>query len=301
MSLAKKMLKSMTAYGRATLVVPLGHFTVELYSVNRRHLEIDNCFPQEFLCFDADLKSWIASVVSRGSITAKLSAQFGKETPVTVSPNLALARQLKNAWEEIADDLMLPPEKGFSLDMLKDVEQMILFETNPAIEESFRHILKQVVMQALQKLVEMKEIEGLALSQDILARLNKIHAAVDELEELAPCAAKRFQEQLQKRIEELLPGRIENEERILREICIYAEKVDVSEELTRLRSHIKQFADLVENSTASVGKTLDFLVQEMNREINTIGSKGSEIKISKLVILIKSELERIREQIQNIE
>lgn len=301
MSLAKQMLKSMTAYGRATVVVPLGHFTVELYSVNRRHLEINNCFPPEFLCFDADIKRWIASAISRGFITAKLSAQFEKATPVTPRPNLALARQLKQAWEEISTDLILPEEHGFKLEMLTDVEQIILYESNPSLEEEFRNILQQVILQALEQLVRMKETEGLALKNDISGRLEKIQAAVDEIALLAPGVAKRFQIELQKRLEELLPGKIENEERILRELCIYAEKVDVSEELTRLKSHVKQFAGLIDHPSVSVGKTLDFLVQEMNREVNTVGSKAAELKISQLVIVVKSELERIREQIQNIE
>lgn len=291
----------MTACGRATLAAPLGHFTVELYSVNRRHLEINNCFPQEFLCFDADLKRWIAAAVSRGFITAKLVAQFDKETPITLRPNLALARQLRKAWEEIACELDLPPEKGFKLEMLSSVEQMILCEDNPALLDDFRAVLQKVVDEALEQLIKMKEIEGIALSQDILTRLKNINAAVVEISSLAPGAPKRYQEELKKRLEELLPGRIENEERILRELCIYAEKLDISEELTRLKSHVDQFANLVMTSDGSVGKTLEFLVQEINREINTVGSKSSELKISQLVIVIKSELEKIREQIQNIE
>ncbi len=291
----------MTACGRATLRVPLGHFTVELYSVNRRHLEINNCFPQEFLCFDVDLKKWIASAVSRGFVTAKLVAQFDKETPVKFRPNFALARQMKEAWDEIADDLQLPPECGFKLEMLKDIEQIILFEDNSSVIEAFREVLYEVVHSALQRLVEMKETEGLALSEDILTRLKNITAVIEEITVLTPGAPKRYQAELQKRLEELLPGRIENEERILRELCIYAEKLDVSEELTRLKSHAAQFASLIQAASTSAGKTLEFLVQEMNREINTVGSKASELKISQLVIVIKSELERIREQIQNVE
>lgn len=295
------MLKSMTAYGYAVLTVPLGRFTVELSSVNRRYLEVNNCFPQEFLCFDADLRRWIGSTISRGLITAKLTIQFEKETSVSIKPNLALARQYKNAWDEISKDLRLPPEQGFRLDMLKDVEQIILFEENSPQVEALRDILHEVVHKALENLIEMKEIEGFALSQDILLRLKNIHSAVDEIAGLAQEAPKRHQNELKKRLEELLPGRIDNEERILRELCMYAEKLDMTEELIRLNSHVAQFTDLVQTTTGSVGKTLEFFVQEMNRETNTIGSKAAELKISQLVIAIKSELEKIREQIQNIE
>lgn len=291
----------MTAYGRASVAVPLGCFTVELYSVNRRHLEVNNCFPSEFLCYDADIKRWIASVVSRGFITAKFSAQYNQATPITIKPNLALARQLKGAWQQIADEMGLPFEKSFSLEILARNDQIITYETNPTVEIEFKAILKQAIDQALEKLVEMKVIEGAALSQDISGRLEQIKLAVDEIAVLAPQAAKRYHLELQNRIEALLPGKIENEERILRELCVYAEKVDVSEEIARLESHVKQFCDLLQAPPRSVGKTLEFLVQEMNREINTVGSKASELKISQLVIKVKSELERIREQIQNIE
>lgn len=291
----------MTAYGRATLAVSLGHFTVELYSVNRRHLEINNCFPPEFLCFDADLRRWIGSAISRGFITAKLVAQFDKEAPLILRPNLALARRLKEAWEKIALELDLPLERGFKLEMLADVDQIILFEDNPSLLEEFRDILSEVVHEALKRLIEMKEIEGAALSEDIIKRLKVIKDSVDEIARLTPDAPKRTREELRKRLEEILPGRVENEERILRELCIYAEKLDVSEELTRLKSHINQSMELIDNPTISVGKTLEFLVQEMNREINTVSSKSSDLKISQAVIVVKSELEKIKEQIQNVD
>lgn len=296
------MLKSMTAYGRASLAVPLGHFSVEVSSVNRRYLEVNNNLPSELLSYDAEIKKWIALKISRGTVSVKLAAQFEKEAVVTPKPNLLLARQLKSAWDEIAADLGLSSECGFKLEMLSSIDQIIVYEKNTYIESSLREVLHQLIHDALEKLIFMKEVEGAALWDDIAKRLQKIQDAVVEIAALAPESAKRYYTKFKERFEELLPKNSENEDRLLRELCIYAEKVDVSEEITRLKSHLEQFTDLVnDSSNMNLGKTLDFLVQEMNREINTVASKASELKISQLVIVVKSELERIREQIQNVE
>lgn len=295
------MLRSMTAYGRAALAVPLGHFAVELSSVNRRYLEINCHCPPELLSFEVDIKKWIAVAITRGFITVKLSLRFAESTAVTIKPNLALARQLKDAWEEIALDLELPKDKGFKLSMLKDVEQIFLQESDAKVEGELRQVLHQLFLQAIEQLVIMKETEGLALWEDISGRLEIIRTVLKEIVLLAPETVKRLESKLLDRLEELLPGRIENEERVLREICVYAEKADIAEEVSRLKSHLEQFVDHIDALEVGVGKKLDFLVQEMNREVNTIGSKCSELKISQHVITIKSELERIREQIQNVE
>ncbi len=295
------MLRSMTAYGRAALAVPLGHFVVELSSVNRRHLEIICHCPPELLSFDVDLKKWIAAAVSRGAINVKLFVQLTKSSVVTLKPNLVLARQLKDAWDAISQDLELPKENGFKLEMLADVEQIILQESDVSIKEELRDVLHQLFHQALEHLIIMKDVEGMALWDDISEHLEIIQTVIKEIEIIAPETVKRLHNKLRERLEEVVPGCMENEERILREICIYAEKADISEELARLKSHLDQFRDLIDDTEVRVGKTLDFIVQEMNREINTIGSKSSELKISQHVITVKTELDRIREQIQNVE
>ncbi len=291
----------MTAYGRASLAVPLGHFTLELYTVNRRYLELNTSLPQEFMRFEAELKRWIASRVSRGLVTVRLSAQFEQTLPVTLRPNLAYARKLKEAWDEISAELSLPTERGFKLEMLKDVDQMIVHESNNEADKLVASVLEQLVEKALGQLMEMKESEGFAISEDVAARIKKIGEELEEIKTLAPETTKRLHARLKEKLEEYLPGASENEERILREICLYSDKVDINEEMTRLSSHLAQFADLLDAPNVSVGKTLEFLLQEMNREINTIGAKASELKITQRVIVIKNELERIREHIQNVE
>ena len=276
-----------------------GHFTVELSSVNRRHLEINCHCPPELLSFDVDFKKWIAAAVSRGAINVKLSIQLTESSVVTLKPNLVLARQLKGAWDAISQDLGM--ENGFKLEMIAEVEQIILQESDVSIKEELREVLHQLFHEALEQLVAMKDLEGKTLWNEISGHLETIRSVIPEIELLAPEAVKRLQNKLRERIEEAVPGVIDNEDRILREICIYAKNVDITEELARLKSHLDQFRDLLNDKEVRVGKTLDFLVRELNREINTIGSKCSELKISQHVITIKTELERIREQIQNVE
>ena len=295
------MLKSMTAYGRASLVTPLGRFTAELQSVNRKYLEINANLPKEFLRFEIDIKKWIAAAVARGQVTIRVSAVLDKTPPLVARPNLPLARQIKDAWDKIAQELNIPPGSGFTLEMLANQEDIILFDENTQDEDKFRNALQETIEKALEKLLEMKIQEGNALQQDILLRLSIIRSGVEKIALKAPLATKRFREKLIERLEEVLAGSVENEEKVLREVSVYAEKIDITEELVRLDSHLKQFAEKINTAQDSIGKTLEFLLQEMNREVTTIGSKSSELEVSQVVVELKSELERIREQIQNVE
>ena len=294
------MLKSMTAYGRGVLTAPLGQFVVEIQSVKRKHLEIQVSLPRELAQFDIELKKWLGLVVARGQVAVKVSAAFQGPVPFVVRPNLSLARQLKDAWDQIAQELQLD-ENAFSLALLRGTEDLLSFEENRAEEEHYRQLLKQSFEMALKSFTQMKEQEGAVLQNDILGRLEKMRISLSSIEVKAPHATSRHREKLIARLEEILPGRIENEERILREIALFAEKIDITEEITRFKCHLTHAEELIHSGERSVGKTLEFLVQELNREANTIGSKSSELEIARAVIDIKSELERIREQIQNIE
>lgn len=298
--MAKNGIKSMTAYGRASLEHAVGHFSAEIYSVNRRYLECITTLPRELQRFESDIKKWVALAVSRGQITIKIFAEFIETSPLYAKPNLPLARQLKEAWMAIARELHLPDD-SFKLEMLANTNGLIDYESNFQDEETFRNILHNVLNSALKRLVEMKEIEGRALEKDILARLDRIVAALNKIALKAPSATHKFRKKLVDRLEELLAGSVENEERILREVGIYSEKIDIAEELTRLESHLQQFKNLLIEPVEAVGKTLDFLLQEMHREINTVGTKATDLEVSQLVVEIKAELERVREQVQNIE
>jgi len=295
------MLKSMTAYGRASINTKVGHFIIEIQSVNRKFLEVNVFLPRELGQFDIELKKWLMPHLARGQITVKVNVTFEGAVPFIVRPNLPLARQLKAAWDEIINDLDLHAEKEFRLTLLEEADGLLSYEENRAEEENYRVALKEALEIALKGFMQMKYQEGAVLQLDIASRLETIRKSLAVVEEKKPTATVKYRDKLIARLNEIAPGFIENEDRVLREIAIFAEKIDISEELTRFYCHLSHFEELINGESLSVGKTLEFILQELNREINTMGSKSSDLEIARAVIDIKSELERIREQIQNIE
>ncbi len=295
----------MTAYGRASQVSAVGRLTVELQCVNRKHLEISTFLPKELLRYDADIKKWIAAAVGRGLVNVKLNVVFDRISPLVVTPNLALARQIKVAWQELAQDLDVALSEDSLLKILSREDNILLYDEDIHDEDKYRQALHEVIAQALRNLMAMKTAEGNVLYQDIAQRFAKLAEWIKEIAVKAQGATGRYRQRLLERLQEVLQASLENEERVLREVCVYAEKIDIAEELTRFDSHLQQVNELLrvdrQAGNQGVGKTLEFLVQELNRETNTIGSKSADVEVSHLVIEIKSELERIREQIQNIE
>lgn len=294
------MLKSMTAYGRSSSKVDIGHLVVEIQSVNRKHLEINVQLPKELASFDIEIKKWISALVHRGSVSVKINATFESKAPFKVIPNLPLAEQMKNAWESIARHLQLNNGE-FDLSFLANIPDILVLEENHEYEDVYRRFLKESVEQALKGFMQMKGKEGALLQSDINNRLLKIHQVMRLIEEKIPYATQKYREKLIARLEEILPGHVENEERILREVAVFAEKIDIAEEVTRFFCHLTRFDEMMLSETQALGKTLEFILQELGREINTIGSKSLDIEIARYVIDIKSELERIREQVQNVE
>lgn len=297
------MLKSMTAYGRASIVSDLGRFSVELQSVNRKHLEIHTFLPAELLRYDSDVKKWIAAVVARGQVNVKLLVKFDQKSPLTVTPNVALIGQIRTAWEDIAEDLNLALDPITLVNILSRQEGVLLYDQDIQDEALYRDVLQQVISEALEKFIQMKTIEGQALFNDIMGRVDKLAEWIQEIAAKAPGATARYRQRLLEALNEVMQSESSaNDERLLREVCVYADRIDIAEELTRFDSHLKQVYQLLRSQNVQgVGKTMEFLVQELNREINTISSKSSDVDVAKLVINIKTELERIREQIQNVE
>lgn len=294
------MLKSMTAYGRASRVTALGRFVVEVQSVNRKHLEIAVLLPKELTRFDADVRKMVGSKVFRGQVTVKISAYFDQSTPSVVMPNLPLARQLKAAWDAIAKDLKLESTE-FTLEFLVNEQGVLLYGEELQEEELYRSALSEVLHEALEYFVDMREREGAILQQDISQRLANLKQWVDQIVGRSQGAVGKYRQKLLDRLEEVVPGILENEERILREICIFADRVDITEEITRFHSHLDKCDHLLRSEANGIGKTLEFVLQEMGREVNTIGSKSADVEVSHLVVEMKNDLERIREQLQNIE
>lgn len=292
----------MTAYGRASLHSKLGHLTAEIQSVNRKFLEITIFLPKELARFESEIKKWLTSRLSRGQVTLRLFAAFDSVAPILVRPNIALANQIKLAWDEMAHELNLTSSDQGLTSILATNKDVLVFEDNIQDENIYLESLKEVIELSLKGFLQMKAQEGSALALDIMARIKKIQTWINIIEQKATNAPQKYREKLIARLEEVLPGRIENEEKILREVAVYAEKVDTTEEVTRFYAHLTQFESLVgSDDDNQVGKTLEFVLQEMGREINTIGSKSSDLEIARCVIDVKSELERIREQIQNVE
>jgi uncharacterized protein (TIGR00255 family) len=298
------MLKSMTAYSRASERTQAVQFVVEIQTVNRKHLEITVTLPKELAFFDSDVRNWIAQRIARGQVSVKISVAFESESPVEVKPNLPLIRQYKKAWDQIISELSIRPADEAFFSLIGSESGIFLTEDCIKDKEDYRQSLKICVDKALESLIGMKKTEGAALQRDISIRLQNLKSSMSFIAEKAPTAVQRFRQKLVERLKEVLSsdlGSLNEDERILKEIAVYSEKIDIAEEVTRFRSHLDQFDQLVHSSQESVGKTLDFLIQELHREINTISSKSSDLDVSRFVIDIKSELERIREQIQNIE
>lgn len=290
-------LRSMTAFGRGEISFDFGRMTVEVMSLNRRYLEINLSLPRHLSCHEIDLRKNVSSLIARGQVNVTINWFFEGKKPVELIPNLSLASELKKGWEQIAEHTGLE----LDLNILKSSGDTLFFE-KPLEQKQTYHALKSALKIATAALVEMKQLEGEELGQDIDSQLKKIEKNLASVETLAPNATEKYRKKLNDRMEELS---FDVDDRVLKEIAIYAERVDICEELVRAQSHLKQFyalmASPLEGLKASKGKKLDFLCQELLREVNTIGSKSSLIEVSQLVIEMKADLEKVREQVQNVE
>lgn len=289
------MLMSMTGFGRATLDAPFGKLIVEIQSVNRKFLEIFVSLPKEFGRFELEMRKWISELVSRGQVNVRLFLIPNEEA---LLPDAKMLIGLKKGWEKISKQL------GYDSDV---VDLRFLMQVAPSMQKvEFARdedalLLKKCVDEALDGLLQMKKAEGKALAQDMMKRLKELERKLDAIEKLTPDATARMREKLVEKMKDILKPGHETDDRLLREVALFAERVDVTEEITRLRSHFSQFKTMLDSKEGTVGRKMDFLIQEMGREVNTIGSKSMESKIAILVVDLKSELEKMREQIQNIE
>jgi uncharacterized protein (TIGR00255 family) len=292
---------SMTAYGRATLQTSFGHLVVEVQSVNRKHLEIQIALPKELARFEADMRSWLVGRIHRGQVFVRVHATYAVKTPVKVIPNIPLARELKQAWDAIIQALGVNGGSNFHLEMLAHESELFSYESLNDEDPLYCEALIQTLNAALLPFLEMRAREGATLAADIQRRLLVIHDWIERVAERATLAPSRYREKLLAAIEQLLPQSDENADRVLREVCLYADRIDVAEEITRTRSHLGQLQMVLSSKQTQLGKTLEFLLQELFREVNTVASKSNDVEISHAVVDIKTEIERIREQVQNIE
>lgn len=294
------MIRSMTGYGRAQMTVDTMNITVELKSVNHRYFEFSSRVPRNYGFLDEKLKSFIGSLVSRGKVECYVSVENLEDGDVEILVNHSLATSYLNALKELADRNELNLRDDLALSTLARNNDIFSVHKQEADEEKIWNAVKTVTEEAVVKFVSMREAEGAKLKADVLCRADLILEKVSVIEERSPETVKEYNDKLLARINEFLSDVQVDEQRILTECAIFADKVAVAEETVRLRSHIDQLRQFMDSNEA-IGRKIDFLVQEMNREANTIGSKAQDVTIARNVIDIKAEIEKIREQIQNIE
>jgi uncharacterized protein (TIGR00255 family) len=290
----------MTGYGKAEAVLSDRKFMIEMKSVNHRFLEISLRLPGMLLPLEGEFKRRIGEQFSRGRIeaTLRMESDGSSETAGRFTLNLPLVRNYHALLGQIKEELHLGGE--ITLEMMAGFRDAFVPAETSQDTAALWEGLSTILAEAIRTLTEMREKEGESLKRDLTARLDLIAGFLEGIAGRAPQVVLDYQKRLTDRMRELTGGMAVDEARLLQEVAIMAEKSDITEEIVRFRSHIDQFTDLLAGADAA-GRKIDFLIQEMGREINTIGSKSGDAEISRNVIEVKSELAKLREQVQNIE
>ncbi|QZY57131.1 YicC/YloC family endoribonuclease [Crassaminicella profunda] len=293
------MIKSMTGFGRGESKDSERQFIVEVKSVNHRYNDIVVRMPKRFTYLEDQLKNLVKDYVKRGRVEVYVTLENIGDTDTKISVNTPVAEQYIDCLKKIRDEFNLIDDITVSL--VSKFSDVIKIEPKEEDEDAIWSCLQDAASKALGLLVKMRAAEGLKLAEDISNRCVYIANIVDKIESRSPKVVLEYKQRLNDRIHELLDDNVEiDENRISMEVAVFADKCSITEEIVRLKSHVDQLKKTLEESN-TVGRKLDFLIQEMNREINTIGSKSSDLEITNYVVDIKSELEKIREQVQNIE
>lgn len=284
------MCRSMTGYARVALSLPLGAGILEIHSVNRKGLDMHLHLPRELLYCDVDIRKKLSSKIERGQVTLRLNITAG------VPHQASQLKVVKRQWEEVCGELGLD-SREITLSFLVDHSHVQL----PFNEKEVSLLLMEGIDHALAQCIRMKQEEGALLAQDLLARLQAIGSELAVVETLKGAPEEVFRKKLSEKLAEigLLDDELKN--RVAKEVAILAEKSDITEEIVRLKAHLVQFEKHLSQGLSSIGRVLDFLSQEMLRELNTMGAKSQELKITQHVLAMKAELDRIKEQVQNIE
>ena len=291
------MIKSMTGFGRSNLQESLREYQVEIKSVNHKYIDINVRIPKNISFLEDEVRKIISSKVKRGKIDVFITFDKYSDEGKSIKINKEIAKVYIESLKELATEEKL----GTNIEVTEITKLPdVLVIKNDEDEEKLKKELSKATQEAMDKLIDMRQIEGKKMAEDIFKRIEIIKAKVAEISTYSTGLIEEYVVKLETRIKELLKTDDVDQTRLAQEVVIYADKCSVQEEITRLNSHIEQFLDLIESDKA-IGKKLDFIIQEMNRETNTIGSKANNLEITNRVIDIKTELEDIREQIQNIE
>lgn len=296
------MVKSMTGYGRGIYSDEQRSITVEIKAVNHRYCDISVKMPRRYSFAEEKIKAAAKEVLMRGKIEIGVSIDnFGKsETDVNL--NLDAAKRYYDALTELGQNFNLSGDGQISLSLLAGMTDVLTTVPAAEDEEEFVRELMTALGEALTGISEMRAVEGEKLAADILKRAAIMENTKNAIAERAPKIEVEYKERLHTRINELLDGSVEiSEERLALEAAVFADKSNITEELVRLGSHIDQLRSFINSEEEAIGKKIDFLVQEMNREANTIGSKANDMEITSRMLELKAEIEKIREQVQNIE
>ncbi len=292
----------MTAHSRCSLTTSWGTLSLEVQSVNRRHLEVNTSLPKEFLSFDPQIKKRVQKKIFRGKVNLYLTFTLnGDEEAFSLVANLPLAKEIQKGWASISSELGIEQQEKGLIKLLCRDSNLLQAELKNSFVHSAKDEIMQLVDDATGDLANMRSCEGEFLKKEFILHLKQIEEILEKAKKNTSKASLERQEKLKERIGELLGQELEFEERFLKEVAILADKSDLTEEFTRIDSHLELFKKVLEEKRQCKGKTLDFIIQELNREWNTIGSKCSDCETSHLVIEAKSECEKIREQVQNVE
>ena len=292
------MVMSMTGFGRAEISVGTRDIIVEIKSVNHRYYEFSCRTGRGYSFLEDKLKKYVGEKVSRGKVDMYVSVTENDDTAVEVELNRPLAKGYIDAMHTLAKDYGV--REDISVSVLARIGDIFQIHRPPTDEEAVFNDVKVAVDEALSHFLGMRRVEGDKMRADILSRAEHIISIVGEIEERSPITVQEYRERLYAKLKDVLQSNNIDEQRILTEAAIFADKVAVDEETVRLRSHFDQMKSFLD-SDQPVGRKLDFIVQEMNREANTIGSKVTDSKLAHKVVEIKGEIEKIREQVQNIE
>lgn len=294
----------MTGYGRAQKIINGRDILVEVRSVNHRYYEYSSRIPRAYSYIDEKLKALLKSAISRGKaeVSVTINNIEGKDTVIAVNKDVAegYVNALRSLNQQMGTDGECWLEDDIKLSKLLKMPDIFTIQKAPDDEEQVWADVADVASEAIAKFVDMRTTEGERLFADVNSKADLILEMVGKVEELSPQTVENYRSRLYKKLSEVLESKNIDEQRILTEAAIFSEKIAVDEETVRLRSHIAQLKEMLVNEEA-IGRKLDFIVQEMNREVNTIGSKAQDLNITKIVVDMKAEIEKIREQIQNIE
>lgn len=293
------MIRSMTGFGHGEVSNDKNQkVTVEMKSVNHRYCDISLKLPKKLAMFEANIRNIMKEYASRGKIDIYVSYEDLSETAVSLHYNQAMAEEYMQVFKKMQEDFNI--ETKITAEALAKYPEVVTIEEVQQDEEVWWELLEAALRQAAEKFVETRTIEGANLKRDLLGKLDQMAADVTFIEERSPQIIAEYRSKLEEKVKEFLEDSTIEENRIAAEVTLYADKIAVDEEIVRLQSHISAMTDVLE-SDESIGRKLDFMAQEMNREANTILSKSSDVDLADHAIELKTNVEKVREQIQNIE